>query len=32
MRDIIDYIKENNVEILLIAGDLYEQNYIKNQV
>ena len=29
MRDIIDYIKENNVEILLIAGDLYEQNYIK---
>lgn len=29
MRDIIDYIKENNVEMLLIAGDLYEQNYIK---
>lgn len=29
MRDIIDYIKEKNIDILLIAGDLYEQNYIK---
>ncbi len=29
MRDIINYVKENNIEILLIAGDLYEQNYIK---
>lgn len=29
MRDIIDYIKENHIEILLIAGDLYEQKYIK---
>lgn len=29
MRDIINYIKENDIEMLLIAGDLYEQNYIK---
>lgn len=28
MKDIINYIKENDIEILLIAGDLYEQNYI----
>ena len=28
-RKIIDYIKENNVDYLFIAGDLYEQNYIQ---
>lgn len=29
LRKIIDYIKENNIELLLIAGDLYEHNYIR---
>lgn len=28
-KKIIDYIKENNVELLFIAGDLYEQQYIR---
>lgn len=28
-RKIIDYIKENKVECLFIAGDLYEQEYTK---
>lgn len=29
LRKIIDHIKENNIPILLIAGDLYEQKYIR---
>lgn len=29
LRKIIDYIKENNIELLLISGDLYEQKYIR---
>ena len=29
-KQIINYIKENNIEYFLIAGDLYEQQYIKN--
>lgn len=29
LKTVIDYIKENNVEILLIAGDLYEHKYIR---
>lgn len=29
LRKIIDYIKENDIEILLISGDLYEQKYIR---
>ena len=28
-KKIIEYIKENNIELLFIAGDLYEQKYIK---
>ena len=28
-KQIINYIKENNIEYLFIAGDLYEQQYIK---
>lgn len=28
-KKIIDYIKENNIEFLFIAGDLYEQQYIR---
>lgn len=28
-KNIIDYIKENNVDYLFIAGDLYENNYIR---
>ncbi len=28
-RKIIDYIKQNEIEYLLIAGDLYEQEYIR---
>lgn len=28
-REIIDYIKENNIEYLFIAGDLYEHEYVK---
>ena len=30
LRKIIDYIKENNIEYLFIAGDLYEHDYIRN--
>ena len=28
-RKIIQYIKENNIEYLFIAGDLYENEYIR---
>lgn len=28
-KKIINYIKENNIEYLFIAGDLYEHNYIR---
>ena len=28
-KKIIDYIKENNVEYLFIAGDFYEHKFIK---
>ena len=28
-RKIINYIKENNIDYLFIAGDLYEHNYIR---
>jgi len=28
-KEIINYIKENNIEYFFIAGDLYEQKYIK---
>ena len=29
LKKIIEYIKENNIENLFIAGDLYEQTYIR---
>lgn len=29
LKKAIDYIKENDIEMLLIAGDLYEQKYIR---
>ena len=29
LKKIIDYIIENEIDMLFIAGDLYEQNYIK---
>jgi len=29
LKKVIDYIKENNIEILLISGDLYEHKYIR---
>ena len=29
LKKIIDYIKENEIEILFISGDLYEQKYIR---
>jgi DNA repair exonuclease SbcCD nuclease subunit len=29
-RKIINYIKENDVKYLFIAGDLYENEYVKN--
>lgn len=28
-KKVIEYIKENNIEFLFIAGDLYEHNYVK---
>ena len=28
-KKIIEYIKENNIEYLFIAGDLYEHKYIR---
>lgn len=28
-KKVIDYVKENTIEYLLIAGDLYEQEYVK---
>ena len=28
-KTIIEYIKENNIEFLLISGDLYDQNYVQ---
>lgn len=29
MRDIVEYIKNNNIPYFFIAGDLYEQDYIR---
>ena len=29
IKKVINYCKENNIEMLLIAGDLYEQKYIR---
>lgn len=29
LKDVIEYIKENNIKLFLISGDLYEQNYIR---
>lgn len=29
MKQVIDYIKENNIPYLFISGDLYEQEYIR---
>ena len=29
LRQIINYIKENDIQLLLISGDLYEQKYIR---
>ena len=29
LKEIIEYVKENEIEVIFIAGDLYEQNYIK---
>lgn len=29
IKEVIEYIKENKIDILFIAGDLYEQQYIK---
>lgn len=28
-KKVIEYIKENNIELLLISGDLYEHQYVK---
>ena len=28
-KNVIEFIKENNVDYLFISGDLYEQEYIK---
>lgn len=29
LKDIVEYIKENDIKLFLISGDLYEQNYIR---
>lgn len=29
LRNVIEYIKENNIEYLFIAGDLYEHEYVR---
>lgn len=29
LKDVVEYIKENNIKLFLISGDLYEQNYIR---
>ena len=29
LKKVIDYIKQNKIELLFIAGDLYEQEYIR---
>ena len=29
MKEMVEYIKENNIPYFFIAGDLYEQDYIK---
>ena len=29
LKEVIEYIKENEIDMLFIAGDLYEQQYIK---
>lgn len=29
IKEVIEYIKLNNIELFIIAGDLYEQNYIR---
>ena len=31
LRKVINYIKENNIEYLFIAGDLYENEYIRQR-
>ena len=28
-KEVIEYIKQNNIDFLFIAGDLYEHNYVK---
>jgi DNA repair exonuclease SbcCD nuclease subunit len=28
-KEVINYIKNNNIEYFFIAGDLYEQKYVK---
>ena len=27
-KKVIDYIKENNVDVLFLSGDLFEQKYV----
>ena len=29
LKDVVEYIKENDIKLFLISGDLYEQNYIR---
>ena len=29
IKEVAEYIKENDIKLLLISGDLYEQNYIR---
>ena len=29
LKEMVEYIKENNIPYFFIAGDLYEQDYIK---
>ncbi len=31
LKKVIDYIKENNVKLLFIAGDLFEQKYVEDE-
>ena len=31
MKEMVEYIKENNIPYFFIAGDLYEQDYIKKR-
>ncbi len=32
LKEVIEYIKENEIDMLFIAGDLYEQQYIKQTI